>query len=63
MAAAGLYVVEQGDGLYGIARKLGVTPISLLVANRLPNDHVLWPGEVVKYVIPQPQPEPERYFV
>jgi nucleoid-associated protein YgaU len=39
-AAPRTYVVRQGDTLFSIARRFGVTPLALARANRLTNDHI-----------------------
>ncbi len=43
-----VYVVRRGDTLWGIARRYGVGLHDLLRWNRLPEDHVLRPGEQIR---------------
>lgn len=45
VAAGGLYTVERGDTLYGIARRFQLSLNELLTLNGLSSDHVLKVGE------------------
>jgi LysM repeat protein len=40
-----IYVVEEGDTLYSIARRFETTPQALMTANGLPNADFVWEGQ------------------
>lgn len=44
------YTVQQGDGIYAIARRFGVSPQAIITANNLWNANLIYPGQVL--VIP-----------
>jgi LysM repeat protein len=41
------YTVQQGDGIYGIARRYGVSPQAIITANSLWNANLIYPGQVL----------------
>ncbi|HHW4681249.1 MAG TPA: peptidoglycan DD-metalloendopeptidase family protein, partial [Xylella taiwanensis] len=41
-------VVKQGDTLYAISRRTGVTPQDLATWNRLPSSNTIYPGQVLR---------------
>ena len=43
-ARAGVYTVQRGDTIEGIARNLGVQPEKILALNRIRNRHRIYPG-------------------
>ena len=49
---SGTYTVRSGDSLFGIARRLGISPRSLLAANGLTLTSVIHPGQ--RLAIPAP---------
>ena len=44
------YVVKQGDTLYGIARKFGITLNEILQYNAIQNPNLIYPGQTIKIV-------------
>ncbi len=42
------YVVQRGDTIFSIARKLGKTPASIINANNLINPNLIFPGQVLR---------------
>ncbi len=41
-------VVKQGDTLYAISRRTGVTPQDLAIWNKLPSSSTIYPGQVLR---------------
>lgn len=41
------YTVQQGDGIYAIARRFGVSPQNIILANNLWNANLIYPGQVL----------------
>ena len=44
------YVVKQGDTLYGIARRFGITLNEILQYNAIQNPNLIYPGQTIKIV-------------
>ncbi len=44
------YVVKDGDTLYGIARRFGITLNEILQYNDIPNPNLIYPGQTIKIV-------------
>ena len=44
------YVVKQGDTLYGIARRFGITLNKILQYNAIQNPNLIYPGQTIKIV-------------
>lgn len=44
------YVVKNGDTLYGIARRFGITLNEILEYNDIPNPDLIYPGQTIKIV-------------
>jgi LysM repeat protein len=42
------HVVQQGEWIYSIARKYGVTPEEIIALNNIPYPYTLYPGDVLK---------------
>lgn len=42
------YVVQRGDTIFSIARRLGKTPASIINANNLMNPNLIFPGQVLR---------------
>lgn len=60
------YVVQQGDTLYIIARKFGVTVRSLAAANQIKNHNLIYPGQtlIISATNPAPAaPDPDAIFI
>ncbi|MCX9077134.1 MAG: LysM peptidoglycan-binding domain-containing protein [Candidatus Methanoperedens sp.] len=46
-AAPRYYTVQQGDGIYAIARRYGISPQVIITANNLWNANLIYPGQVL----------------
>jgi murein DD-endopeptidase MepM/ murein hydrolase activator NlpD len=60
------YVVQQGDTLYIIARKFGVTVRAIATANQIQNHNLIYPGQtlIISAENPAPaEPDPDAVFI
>jgi LysM repeat protein len=48
MAGPCFYMVQRGDTIYSVARKMGVSPKSILSANNISKDEELIPGQTIR---------------